>query len=448
MKKQHPLKQIVALQKKKIPVGICSVCSANEMVIEAAMKRSLELDTPLLVEATANQVNQYGGYTGMNPIDFKRFVEALAERVGFDFNNIILGGDHLGPLTWRNMEARVAMDKAEALVRSYIFAGFTKIHIDTSMKLGDDKDIVPETEVIAQRGARLMAACEEAFNVYKSIYPDAVSPVYVIGSEVPFPGGAQEDEGIHVTTAEDMNETLIAFKNAMSDYQIEELWDDVVAIVVQPGVEFGSDYIYEYDRPKAENLVSALDEHDTIVFEGHSTDYQTQAKLREMVEDGVAILKVGPALSFALRECLYALASIENELLDDTQRKKSMLVEVVEETMLSRPHDWEHHYHGESMGIRLERKYSYFDRARYYLGNKAVREAIETMMDNLRDYKIPLSILSQYLPIQYSKIRKGYLLNDPYEIALDSVVNVLDDYNYAVYAHKIEGIEVKRRFYV
>ena len=53
--------------------GIFSVCSAHHLVLEACMQQVLEAGTHLLIEATANQVNQFGGYTGMKPDDFPDF---------------------------------------------------------------------------------------------------------------------------------------------------------------------------------------------------------------------------------------------------------------------------------------------------------------------------------------------------------------------------------------
>ena len=47
-----------------------------------------------------------------------------------------------------------------------------------------------------------------------------------------------------------------------------------------------------------------------LVFEAHSTDYQPPESLSRLVIDGFAILKVGPGLTFALREALYALDEI------------------------------------------------------------------------------------------------------------------------------------------
>ena len=92
--------------------GIPSFCTANELVIEACLRQAQRFDDYVLVEATANQVNQFGGYTGMLPADFRDFVYAIADRNGFDREKLILGGDHLGPLTWQNEPEESAMAKS------------------------------------------------------------------------------------------------------------------------------------------------------------------------------------------------------------------------------------------------------------------------------------------------------------------------------------------------
>jgi len=96
--------------------GIYSICSAHPWVLEAAMRQALEDETPLLIESTSNQVDQYGGYTGMKPADFVDFVRSIAERVGFSHEHLILGGDHLGPNAWRHLPVDEAMQRADALI--------------------------------------------------------------------------------------------------------------------------------------------------------------------------------------------------------------------------------------------------------------------------------------------------------------------------------------------
>src|SRR5436305_14262642 len=78
--------------------GAFSVCSAHPLVIEATLLHTRRSGAPFaLIEATSNQVNQDGGYTGMKPAGFRDFVHALADRTGLARERILLGGDHLGP---------------------------------------------------------------------------------------------------------------------------------------------------------------------------------------------------------------------------------------------------------------------------------------------------------------------------------------------------------------
>ncbi|MGI6777305.1 MAG: class II D-tagatose-bisphosphate aldolase non-catalytic subunit [Acetivibrionales bacterium] len=433
---KHPLKEIVELQKKGIPKGMYSICSANEYVIEAALERALKDNLHVLIEATANQVNQFGGYTGMKPEDFAGFVMNIANRLNFPEEKIILGGDHLGPLTWNNEKAETAMEKARELVRQFVLAGFTKIHIDTSMHLGDDnrKERL-DSRVIAQRGADLCKCAEEAFRELKESKADALYPVYVIGSEVPIPGGSQEEEEecIQVTKVKDFEDTVEIFKNAYFALGLEQAWENVIAVVVQPGVEFGDESIHEYDRKAAKELTDAIKKYANLVFEGHSTDYQTELSLKEMVEDGIAILKVGPALTFALREGLFALSIIETELFKGNSNVgKSDFMDVLDKAMVDNPDNWKKHYHGTQDRISLARKYSFSDRCRYYLPVKEVNESIARLINNLESVKIPLTLLSQYMPIQYTKVRKGLIKNEPRELLKDRIVNCIDEYLYAI----------------
>ena len=440
---KHPMLNIVESQKNGIAKGIYSACTASDYVIEAVLERALKDNEYVLIEATANQVNQFGGYTGMKPKDYVKFVEELAGKVKFPRDKIILGGDHLGPLTWMGDNEIEAMEKSKDLLREYVLAGFTKIHIDTSMKvLDDDKESPLDTAVIAERGAMLCAVAEEAFKELLKTNPEAVPPVYVVGSEVPIPGGAQEEEKecLQVTKVADFNATVETFKSAYFRHNLKEAWSRVIAVVVQPGVEFGDETVDEYDREKAKELVASLKKHPGILFEGHSTDYQTKYALKEMVEDGIAILKVGPALTFALREGLFALNYIENELFKyNADLELSHFIDTLETAMVKNPSNWKKHYHGNASSIKYARKYSYSDRCRYYLPVKEVREAEELMINNLKTTQIPLTLVHQFMPIQYNKIRDGLLKNEPEALLKDWVVNCIDDYLYAC-----QPLEVKK----
>ena len=118
--------------------GIYSVCTANADVLEACFKQAKADKSILLVESTSNQVDQFGGYTGMKPSDFVRFVNLIAQKVGFPEDMILLGGDHLGPNAWQHLPAEEAMNNAKVLIEEYVKEGYLKIHLDTSMFCADD----------------------------------------------------------------------------------------------------------------------------------------------------------------------------------------------------------------------------------------------------------------------------------------------------------------------
>lgn len=192
-------------------------------------------------------------------------------------------------------------ENATELIKHYVGAGFTKIHIDTSMKVNDDDpDTRLSDETIAKRGAYLAKVAQDTYAELLKKDPEAIAPIYIVGSEVPIPGGAvgSEDNGVEVTKVEDFKATVATFEKAFLDNDLKDAWDNVIAVVVQPGVEEKDSGCTEYDREKAKELMASIKEYPNLIFEGHSTDYQTKIKLKELVEDGVGILKVGPGLTF------------------------------------------------------------------------------------------------------------------------------------------------------
>jgi len=431
MQSTHPIQEIITAYKAGKHTGIFSNCSANEYVLRAVMRRCKDNGIPALIEATANQVNQDGGYTGQTPEKFYEWCLEIAKRESFDTSKLILGGDHLGPLTWTSEPEADAMLKAEKLISEYVLAGFTKIHIDTSMRLASDDHSKPlSDEIIAQRGAKLCEVAEKAFKQRKAEVPDAIYPVYIIGSEVPIPGGALEHETLGVTGSENCLKTISAFRKAFESYDLNKTWERVVAVVVQPGVEFGEDDVYVYESEKAKALCQTL-KKDRMVFEGHSTDYQPRPALRDMVRDGVIILKVGPALTFALREALFALENIEKIVLYGKGVILSDFAETLEAVMLEKPANWDKHYHGDAGKLKQNRAYGFSDRARYYLPEPLVTQSITRLVSNLSG-PVALPLLSQFLPIQYARVRNGTLANKVDDLILDRIGDCIDDYIFAI----------------
>ena len=392
------LDEVVAAQKRGEAKGITSVCSAHPFVIRQTLKVSETFRVSPLIEATCNQVNQFGGYTGMTPTDFVSFVRGIADEVNFPFDKIILGGDHLGPNVWQNEPADSAMQKSEGMIRDYVRAGFTKIHLDCSMKLADDPQGALDIEIIAQRAARLAKVAERAFTLpfgHPSPMGRGEQLCYIIGTEVPIPGGATEyEEGVGVTKVEDVKQTIDVTREAFLGEGLESAWERVLGVVVQPGVEFGDDFVLPYRTDAAQEL-SYFVEHQPMIYEAHSTDYQTNDALKNLVKDHFAILKVGPGLTFAFREAVFALAMMENEMISKNVR--SNIIQVLDDVMVKRPEHWKKYYQGTEEELTLKRRYSLSDRARYYWSQPEVQDAFERLMKNLGSEPLPYALLSQFV---------------------------------------------------
>lgn len=402
--------------------GIYAICSAHPLVIEAAIEQAKLDNTPVLIEATANQVNQFGGYTGMLPSDFLEFIGQIADEKNFPRTNIIAGGDHLGPVCWVDESAEEAMAKARDLIASYVAAGFKKIHLDTSMSCVDDPLCLPD-EIVATRAANLCAVAEKT-----AIETFGKSDlVFVVGTEVPPPGGADHEiETLELTSTARVKQTIELHRVAFAALDLQDAWSRVIGLVVQPGVEFDHTSIIDYESVKAQALKQCISTIPNIVFEAHSSDYQNDDAYVALIQDHFAILKVGPQLTLAMREALFALSYIEEELIKVELR--SNLRSICEEEMLEDPKNWRRFYPVPASKGTLYRRYSYSDRIRYYWHNPRIKAAIAQLFENLTNEGIPLPLISQFLPEQYRAIRNNTLTASPAELVKAKVKQVTQAY--------------------
>jgi D-tagatose-1,6-bisphosphate aldolase subunit GatZ/KbaZ len=429
------LSDLISAQKNGEATGMYSVCSANKIVLETSVDFAARNQSSLLIEATCNQVNQYGGYTGMLPNQFVEFVLNLVDKYALPEDKVILGGDHLGPYPWRNEPASLAMQKAKKLVRDYVAAGYLKIHLDASMPCADD---TPNSSVdikeSANRAAELCKISEEV--AWETSRKEA--PAYVIGTEVPLPGGIETGEEIHVTKIQDIRETIEETKKAFVNHGLESAWNRVIAVVVHSGVDYGDRIIYPYNRGRTAQLTEYIKSEPQIVFEAHSTDYQTQRALEQMVEDQFAILKVGPELTFVYREAVFALEWIEIELLGGRSGTSlSNLSNIIEAVMMENPLHWQNYYSGTEQEKALSRKYSFSDRIRYYWPDPKVQMALERLNSNLIEQKIPQALISQFFPIQFQKIKQYNREINPRWLVQDKIHDVLNKYASACESKKL-----------
>lgn len=395
--------------------GIWAACTGHPVVLEAAAAQAVEDGSLLLVESTCNQVNPEGGYTGQRPADFASGIRSLAREAGLPPERLVLGGDHLGPHPYRAQPREQAMANARELVRQCVLAGYTKLHLDASMRLADDPGApgaALDVAIASERTAELCAAAERA---HAERAGGARAPLYVIGTDVPAPGGEVGEAAAPAATSAAEAERSVALAwDAFAKRGLESAWERVVAVVVQPGVDFTSERVFEYERARAAPLRQLVRRLPGLVFEAHSTDYQRPASLQALVADGFAVLKVGPALTFAFREAAFGLEAIEREWLGGRRGfVASGLRQALEAAMAEQPAHWRGHHAEADEATRTLRAFGFSDRVRYYWPAPAVQAALHRLLANLQGSPPPLPLLSQYLPRQYEAVRAGALAGTP-----------------------------------
>lgn len=376
------LHQIIEQNRAGEARALVSVCSAHPDVLRASLNWAQRGDRPIIIETTSNQVNQDGGYTGTTPAQFASAMAQLAQRLEVDRERIILGGDHLGPQAWRSLRAQEAMEKSRTMVRHYVEAGYEKIHLDCSQGCADDPEPLTDA-VVAQRSAALAQVCEA--------YGGGRPLVYVIGTEVPIPGGAdagaEEPEDILPTTPAAARATLDAHALAFEQAGLSALRDRIVGLVVQPGVEFAPMSVHSLPLDNDPGLKSVAMAWPNLCLEAHSTDYQQPLAFVRLAELGFGFQKVGPALTFALRTALYALDTALGYV-----GRGVALFDTMEAVMLSNPAHWQGHYSRED---GLARHFGLSDRIRYYWTTPEAQRAVAELRTRVQAQTLPEPLLMQ-----------------------------------------------------
>lgn len=371
------LRQIIAQNRAGALAAIPSVCSAHPDVLRASLRLAERLDRAVVIEATSNQVNQDGGYTGLSPAGFIIFVNALADETKTDRARVIFGGDHLGPQAWRKLPAAEAMDKARVMVADYAAAGFTKIHLDCSEGCAGEPAQLTDTQTVPRAAdlARVASAVAEKL-------------LFVVGTEVPPPGGARNEDHANIAATQPQNAraTLDAHIDAFANI------GDIGGLVVQPGVEFSPMSVYHLPLARDPGLKSAIAHHPGVCLEAHSTDYQHPAVFPRLAELGFAFQKVGPALTFAYRQAVYAL----DQLRADAGWADPVIRPEMERLMLAHPAHWQGHYHGDAASLHLQRHYGLADRIRYYWPQAGAQKVVNRLLADLSARRIPTPLLWQH----------------------------------------------------
>ena len=379
----NPILDIINQNRAGKTVAIPSISSAHPDVLRATLGWAKRKNKTILIEATSNQVNQDGGYTGKTPAQFMADIHNLARETGVDTGQIILGGDHLGPQAWRSLPADQAMAKARDMDAAYVAAGFEKIHLDCSEGCAGEPAQLSD-DITADRSAELAAVCEAA------VPAGAPLPKYVIGTEVPPPGGARVDEhgDIPATTPAAAARTLFAHQNAFNRYGLHGITARVIGLVVQPGVEFSPMQVHHFPLDRDPDLRRVMMTWPSLCLEAHSTDYQNPQVYPRLANLGFGLHKVGPALTFAYRQAVYGL-----DMALALVGKSVGLIETMDRLMTTQPKYWQAHY---KSGDDYARHFGYADRIRYYWPDPAVQSVISKLRTAVDETVIPDPVLRQF----------------------------------------------------
>ena len=288
------LLEVVAANRRGEGAGIYSVCSAASTVLEASMVQARRDGTMVLIESTCNQVNQFGGYTGMMPRDFAAFARRVALETHLPTERIILGGDHLGPYPWHDEPSEEAMAKARTLVAVTAPATsrstWTPAHAAPMIPLGDPTSAPPRC------ARRVCRAAEEAWS---ELPPGSPRPVYVIGTEVPAPGGERrarlDKRNLNGAGAPE----LTPFPEAFAPPESAQRWSGSSPSSSSPALNSVTGHGCSRRPCEARALSRAFAVGPVSCFEAHSTRRITRAPEDSVrsEDQGFAILKVGPWLT-------------------------------------------------------------------------------------------------------------------------------------------------------
>ena len=336
------------LLKKSLP----SFCTSNFDVLKVLMVFNKYHKLPTLIESTSNQVNQFGGYTGLEPKQFKKKIEKLCKLVKLPSRQLIIGGDHLGPLPWKNINTKSAMKNAKVLVKKCLKAKYNKIHIDTAIICKDEKNI--NRNIIVNR-------CED---ILKSISKKDLKNIFlVVGTEVPFAGGGDHLKPV-ITNLESIKKEYLLYSQMFKRKKI--LNKTPFALVIDPGIGFNN------RKVTTSNLTGFIkkklfSKKQNFYFEAHSSDYQSKENLKKLVDNNFKFLKVGPELTHIYAKSIFEMQNIEKLI---RKKKLSNIGDTLLNEMNTNKDYWKNYYKGSKKKINFLMFNSYLDRSRYYWNKK------------------------------------------------------------------------------
>ena len=370
-----------------------SFCTANMDVLKSIMFFCNLNKLPCLIECTSNQVNQNGGYTNKNPKKFIKEILSLRKKIKLNKNQLFIGGDHLGPLPWKNEIKKVAIKNSIKLIESFLNEKFCKIHIDTSIRCKDD--VIFNNDIIFKRAQEILEN-SKIRNKIKNKF-------LIIGSEVPL-SGSGDSKKIVLTSIKQINLECMKFRQVLKKLKFKK--NRKFGLVVEPGMKYMHTFLKKPDLKKFYDK-KICSKKNNFVFEAHSTDYQSLGILKKLVNNNFKFLKVGPELTYNYSKSLFFMENLEKKLF---KKKKSLIKKNIIYSMNKNDKYWSDYYNSKNKNLFLGSK---LDRMRYYLNTKNVNRSIEILKKNINSISFEkiFTLLSEKQKKEFLHFDKNQLTN-------------------------------------
>ena len=345
------------IKKRALP----SLCTSNLDVLKTAIYFCKKKNFPILIESTSSQVNQQGGYSGKKPKDFFYSVNKIAKKINFPKKNLHIGGDHLGPLPWKNLSSKIALHNSIRLINDCLKSNYSKIHIDTSIKCSSDKVLTSQEIFLITK--TILNKIKKNKKLRKAFL--------VIGTEVPLSGGNDKSK-LKLTSKSQIFHDVEKFKRI-------RIGNKPFGLVIEPGMKFMH---YTILSPKFKNFKKKklISKRFNFVFEAHSTDYQSLSCLKNLVKNNFKFLKVGPELTFYMTRALFFMEELEKKYF--SKNKSNIKQKIFIEMMQNKKH-WNSYYSGRKKFLKKLILNSRLDRIRYYLNKEKIEKSKKILEENI-----------------------------------------------------------------
>lgn len=348
---------------------LLAVCPNSEAVTRAALRAAQEVDAPLLLAATLNQVDADRGYTGWTQQELVDFVTEEAARIGLD-TPIMPCLDHGGPWlkdkhTTEGYSYEETMTAVKRSLEACVDAGYALLHIDPTVDHRVPRGEPIPIDRVIERTLEMIAHAE-AYRTAQSAPPIS----YEVGTEEVHGGLANQ---------ETFDTFLAGLDAGLKERGLEAAWPCFVVGKV------GTDLHTSYFEPEvAHSLTEKVRPYGALI-KGHYTDYVDNPE--DYPYSGMGGANVGPEYTEEEYRALMDLVELEQKRSMDSGLREALFDAVVDSGRWKKWLQPGEESHGFEALSDERQQWLLRTGSRYIWTAPNVVEARRRLYDNLRDYR-------------------------------------------------------------